>query len=160
MNDTDNFPSLIDVPSCRESPYELLAEPSEGEVMYTRAFRLAETSKEGFLAAASAIGNPMPVGKAPCTECVGTSGLLDSGFRAEVYGIVLSPALEDGTPALVHVVDARASNQISNPCSAPFPTHQNPVFGSPQQEVGAADIENVSVGDEVCFEGFIMDYFW
>ena len=158
------YGSLIDVEVCRNSPYEILAAPTDddnngGASMYTRAFRFTETSKDGMVATAAAVGNPTPANSAECTMCTG-DGVLDTGFRAQVYGIVT--ALADGdTPPMVHVVDASVSDGASSACTGDFPTEQNTVFGAALEveESQLTDPSTVEVGDEICFEGFIMDSF-
>ena len=106
----------------------MLAAPTTADGMYTRAFRLTENAKEGLVATAAAVGNPTPANSAECTMCTG-DGVLDTGFRAQVYGIVT--ALADGdTPPMVHVVDASVSDGASSACTGDFPTEQNTVFGA------------------------------
>lgn len=124
--------------------------------MYSRTFRLIEDSKAGLIAAAASLGNPSPPDTFSCRTCVGTHGSLSRGFRAEVYGVVVAPSSTDGTPPLLHVVDARASNEIDNRCSGPFPGQQNLEFGVPL-DTGPRVI-SVSVGDKICYEGFVMDH--
>lgn len=126
--------SLIDVPPCYNSNFEILAPPSNGETLYNRAFQFTDDGKAGLIGLASAVGDPDP-SDSPfrCTQCTGTMGSLGRGFRAMVHGIVTADAEVDGTPATVHIVDAQATHesQGSTFCTGSFPAEQNLSFGPP-----------------------------
>ena len=162
------YGSLIDVEVCRNSPYEILAAPTDddnngGASMYTRAFRFTETSKDGMVATAAAVGNPSPANTnvLACTMCEDGGGV-DTGFRVQVYGIVTALA-EGDVPPMIHVVDASASSADSADaaCTGDAPTEQNTVFGAAlettmEQQPPAAESQltnpsTVEVGDKIWY---------
>lgn len=124
--------SLIDVRACYSSNFELLAEPSGGSSLYSRAFQLTDDGKEGIIELAASVGAPNPSDAFRCSECTGEMGSLGRGFRAQVHGIVTETS-QGETPATIHVVDAVATHdrQGSTFCTGPFPSEQNPQFGEP-----------------------------
>lgn len=121
--------SLIDVRPCRNSPFELLKEPEEGEDMFTRAFQFDGISKEGIIEIAASVGS--------CSTCTG-EGSLRRGFRAEVYGVVTE--LTD--PPTIRILDAVASHDLEIPCTRTSMPEQNPMFA----EVDVVDESEVESG--------------
>lgn len=122
--------SLIDVPSCRESNYEILREPEDGETLFTRAFQLDDPGKVGIQNLAAAVSSTKD-----CTECTGERGDLRAGFRAEVYGVVVE--LTD--PPTIRIVDALHSNGDDNPCSLEqFPEQNEAFLGTSEEEKTAS----------------------
>ena len=100
------FVSLVDVKSCYESPFLILAEPVQGSSMYTVAFQVDDNGREILIALARASGLS---GNYPaCSTCtyVGDDGLLQ-GFRAEVYGRVTDVS---SIPPILTVTSASVSN--------------------------------------------------
>lgn len=73
---------LVDPPVCRESPFEVLLPPLEGETEYQRAFTLDEPSKAFVLRVLKVVGI--------CELCMGT-GTLEKGFQARIKANIVHP---------------------------------------------------------------------
>ena len=115
------FISLVDVDECRESDYEMLADPADGQSMFTRAFRVDDNGKADLVAEARSVGDT-----SRCGTCTGENGMLARGFRAEVNGVVT--ALADGeTPATLQVTSAVNSNDKATICGADAPVRPAPI---------------------------------
>lgn len=98
---------LVDVSSCRNSPFEVLHDPSPGEILHTRGFRLDNDSKHTVIALARQTG--------VCSTCTGEGDLL-YGFRAGLLGTVVEAA--DGeTPPVVAVRFAMAVSPDDEFCA-------------------------------------------
>jgi hypothetical protein len=124
------FYSLVDVPECIASPFEILAEPLVGteEPMYTRAYRVDDEGRDTLLNIARQHGQ--------CSSCSSSMvseryALVVRGFRAEVNGIVTNiSSTEDGLPVQIQLLNASRSNDATVICGiekaqvapAPSPT--------------------------------------
>lgn len=122
----------MDVDECRASNYEILAEPADGQSMFTRAFKVDDSGKADLIALARSVGR--------CGTCTGENGTLKKGFRAEVNGVVT--ALADGeTPATLRVTSAAYSNDKSTICGVNATRDENAAGG------GNASVDQSSSAD-------------
>jgi hypothetical protein len=99
--------SLLDVPACNASNFEILMEPNDGSKTYIRAFQFDdEHGKEILLSVAR--------GACVCGTCDG-GGTVERGFRAEIRGTVVT-ARDGDTPALVELQSVQPSNNLTEVC--------------------------------------------
>ena len=127
---------LIDVPSCVNSPFEILLPPNdESDGKYRRGWRVNKEGQDMLIALAKKIGS--------CTDCDGTGDLV-RGMRAAVRGTVQSLAGGNVPPILK--VDAVLDGTAEELCAPPM--------SDPEANPGA-----VEIGTPVCVDGFIMDFF-
>lgn len=109
---------LLDVNSCTntKSPYEVLIDPSEGETLHARGWRMTEASKKRMIDLGRSVGR---VGR--CTTCAG-EGKLEKGFRAVFTATVLDLNLDDPfLPPSIDIAELKNSNSLGeNPCGTAF----------------------------------------
>lgn len=147
--------SLVDLEACATSNYELLSEPTVKGGIYTRAFQFVNASKVLLQEVARASGS---VSASPaCTSCVG-NGTLVRGLRAEIRGTV-SVLGDNKIPPTVELTSAIHSNGQAIVCE----NAKSRAFDLMESNSGGsgtlADPTAVMLGEEVCFEGFVMDNF-
>jgi len=99
---------LVDVGSCIRSPFEVLIDPVEGSSMYSRGFRLTETSKDKMIALAQSVGS--------CSTCVNgyNSAMLRKGFRAVMKGTVTDLSLTSDAPPIIDIMEMADSSSMSS----------------------------------------------
>jgi hypothetical protein len=106
---------LVDVPSCFNSPFEVLLDPVNDENsattnLYSRGWRLSEDAKTTVLALARDVGTS-------CSTCTG-NGMLRKGFRAVMSATIVDLNEGAGIPATIDVGEAFQSNDLGDdPCS-------------------------------------------
>merc|ERR1719197_1972002 len=101
---------LVDVPVCRESPYEILMDPEDGTSLYTRGYRVSDNML--FIDLARSVGS--------CTTCTG-EGNLAEGFRAEVTGTVIE-ARNGDIPPVIDVTGVKRLLEGESSCNDAFIT--------------------------------------
>ena len=112
--------SLVDVQSCRESNYEILADPTTAGGLYTRALQVDDSGKQLLVDIARDVGS--------CSTCTG-NGDLRQGFRAEVRGMVIT--LADGEiPPTIAVTGAIFSDGTATACDGSEPLTPSTTGGS------------------------------
>lgn len=109
---------LVDVTQCLASPFEVLFElpEPEGNIRFSRGWRLDDQSKEEILTLARAVGR---IAASPgCTTCTeDNGGSLDNGFHAGMVATVVS--LSSGNdPAVISISRAEHSSQEALFCGA------------------------------------------
>jgi len=82
---------LIDVESCIDSGYEMLADPTEEGGLYSRAYRFDDEGNEKVVEYAKTVG--------VCTDCYG-NGTIDKGLRITVEGVVTDVGDESTPPTI------------------------------------------------------------
>jgi len=106
---------LLDVNSCinARSPYEVLVDPPEGEIIHARGWRMTESSKEKMIEMGRSVGI--------CSTCTGAGNLL-KGFRAVFTATILNLNVEDRfMPPSIEIVRLKNSNSLGeNPCKTEF----------------------------------------
>jgi hypothetical protein len=107
------FSSIVEVPACLESPFEILTDPPGGEMNYTRAFRLDDAGHDTLVEILLENGN--------CTSCTGAAvnasyPAVVRGIRAEIKGIVTNVSSVDGEPATIRLLTASRSNDATVIC--------------------------------------------
>jgi hypothetical protein len=101
--------SILDVPSCNASNFEILMEPSNGSKTYIRAFQFDdEHGKQDLMVVVRRVG--------VCDSC-DPGGTVVKGFRAEIRGTVVT-ARDGDTPALVELQDVQPSNNKTDMCQS------------------------------------------
>lgn len=92
---------LVDVNSCVTSPFEILLDPKEGELLYKRGWQLDETSKQRAIALAQSVGS--------CTTCDPANTRDNShvkGFRVALTATILALNEDDASlPPTIQAVD-------------------------------------------------------
>lgn len=97
---------LVDVGSCINSPFEVLIDPLEGSSMYSRGFRLTESSKTKMVDLAQSVGS--------CSTCVdGYRSGLRQGFRAVMKATVLDLSLTSDAPPMIEIMEMTDSSSMS-----------------------------------------------
>jgi len=99
---------LVDVGSCIRSPFEVLIDPIEGSSMYSRGFRMTDSSKTKMVELAQSIGS--------CSTCVNgySSGMLRKGFRAVMKATVTDLNLGSDAPPTIEIVEMADSSSMSS----------------------------------------------
>jgi hypothetical protein len=103
---------LVDISVCRESAYEILGDPVDGETLYTRDLRVDEAGKMMLIDAAREVGI--------CSTCTG-AGTQRQGFRASVTGVVTALGTADGTPPTIRVTSINGDDSVPAPSPVPLP---------------------------------------
>ena len=112
--------SLVDVQSCRESNYEILADPTTAGGLYTRALQVDDSGKQLLVDIARDVGS--------CSTCTG-NGDLRQGFRAEVRGMVITLANGE-IPPTIAVTGAIFSDGTATACDGSEPLTPSTTGGS------------------------------
>lgn len=104
---------LIDVPSCLNSPFEVLIDPQGSSTNYTRGYVLDDASKAAMVDLAKRVGE--------CDTCTG-QGSLAAGFRARMTAEVVALADEaTGTPPVISASNIQARQNVD--CTQYQDTH-------------------------------------
>jgi len=106
---------LVDVGSCIRSPFEVLIDPMEGSSMYSRGFRMTETSKAKMIDLAQSVGS--------CSTCVNgyNSFMLRKGFRAVMKATIVDLSLTSDSPPIIEIMEmADSSSMSSDFCKTQF----------------------------------------
>jgi len=102
---------LVDPGICNGSPFEILTDPPEGEIVYGRGWRLNESSKQTVLELARTVGD-----NGDCYTCYET-GTLGNGFRAAMTAEVV--ALPDGdVPPVLDILEVQDTSTMDDPKTA------------------------------------------
>jgi len=92
---------LVDVNSCVTSPFEILLDPKEGELLYKRGWQLDEASKQRAIALAQSVGS--------CSKCEPGNTRDNShvkGFRMALTATILSLNEDDASlPPTIEAID-------------------------------------------------------
>jgi len=92
---------LVDVNSCVTSPFEILLDPKEGELLYKRGWQLDEASKQRAIALAQSVGS--------CSTCDPGNNRANShvkGFRMALTATILSLNENDASlPPTIEAID-------------------------------------------------------
>ena len=115
--------SLLDVPECIASPFEILGDPPDGaeNPMFTRAYRVDDEGRDLLVGIVQAHGD--------CSSCTGSMvseryALVVRGFRAEVNGVVTNlSSTVDGVmiPVQIQLTNASRSNDATVICGVEQP---------------------------------------
>jgi len=98
--DQHSIHCLVDVRSCVNSPYEILLEPKEGEILYSRGWQLDEDSKQMAIELAQSVST--------CTTCDPLNNRDNShaqGFRAAMTATILNLNEDETIPPTIRVQD-------------------------------------------------------
>ena len=92
---------LIDVNSCVSSPFEILLDPKEGELLYKRGWQLDEASKQRAIELAQSVGS--------CTKCDPGNNRANShvkGFRMALTATILNLNEDNASlPPTIQAID-------------------------------------------------------
>ena len=99
----------MDFGLCRNSPYNLLADPADGESLYTRAFEVDEAGKQLLIGIAREVGRKENY-VYRCSTC-SEDGSIGKGFRATVSGTVTELGQGDRPPKLLVKAAAHSTGE-------------------------------------------------
>jgi len=178
-----SFHCLIDVNSCVTSPFEVLLDPStnDGDDLYNRGFRLDDASKQQAIALAQSVGS--------CSTCINDNDAADShklGFRAVMNATILNLNVDDASiPPTLQLHDIEDTTAFigsvkdtgDSACVSYFDmidildvpvedsnSNNNNNNNEPQNVDNPSEANDdtelsLQAGDNICVEGFIMDFF-
>lgn len=122
---------LVDIPSCFNSPFEVLLDPKPDQMLFTRGFQLDNAGKATIITLARNTGR-----RGSCSTCAGM-GDLGTGFRAVMDAEIVDLNEGSGIPPTISVIDAQASHDLSNACIETYNmTDISMVFADSNQTIG------------------------
>jgi len=149
-----SFHCLLDVPSCVESPFEILLEPNEPGQPFSRGFRLDDNSK------AVALGKQVGI----CDTCADENGR-KLGFRAVMNATIVNLNADDASipPTLqIHAMEDTGTfvgDASGDSACLTYYGMEDIVDKSAEDEIVVVSNEPLQAGDNICVEGYVMDSF-
>ena len=131
----------MDFGLCRNSPYNLLADPVDEGSLYTRAFEVDEAGKQLLIGIAREVGRKEN-SVYRCSTC-SEDGSIGKGFRATVSGTVTELGQGERPPKLL--VRAAAHSTGESLCPLNEDGDNSEVFGV--DDVGDIDIDSEEGSD-------------